>query len=37
MQQLADEVIERRRLTAAQNVCFWHKADMTTVLGDVCF
>jgi hypothetical protein len=37
MQQLADEVIERRRLTAAQNVRLWHKADITIVLNHVRF
>jgi hypothetical protein len=24
-------------LAAEQNVCFWHKADMTTAFCDVCF
>jgi hypothetical protein len=37
MQQLADEVIERRRLTAAQNVCFWHKADIVLASMNVRF
>jgi hypothetical protein len=23
--------------TAAQYVCFWHKADMATVPSDICF
>jgi len=27
----------RRFFTAAQNVRFWHKADMETAFGDVCF
>jgi hypothetical protein len=32
----ADEVIETF-FAAAQNVCFWHKADMVIALSDVCF
>jgi hypothetical protein len=33
----ADEVIQKRSFAAIAHVRFWHKADMTTVFGDVCF
>jgi hypothetical protein len=33
----ADEVIEYVIFAAAQNVCFWHKADIATRSVDVRF
>jgi hypothetical protein len=32
-----DEVIDQRLFAAAQNVAFWHKADITRLSSNVCF